>query len=80
MRADRGAPRCGYLDYGKDAVKLTNRKKVPEEVQKRLYYVPVRVAFLGDSEHDFIRQLKNMLAQIKIQHPSSGVRLISNRR
>lgn len=65
-------PDAVILTTEKDAVKLTNRKKVPEEVQKRLYYVPVRVAFLGDSEHDFIRQLKKYASsnqKYSILHP-----------
>ena len=65
-------PDAVVLTTEKDAVKLTNRKKVPEEVQKRLYYVPVRVAFLGDSEHDFLRQLKKYVSsnqKYSILHP-----------
>ena len=42
----------------KDAVKLTNRRKIPETVQRRLYYVPVRVSFVGDSEREFLRQIE----------------------
>ena len=43
----------------KDAVKLTNRKKIPLEIQKRLYYLPIRVSFIGDgAEENFLRQLK----------------------
>lgn len=34
----------------KDAVKLTNRSRIPETVQRKLYYVPVQVSFVGDSE------------------------------
>lgn len=41
----------------KDAVKLTNGKKIPPEVQKRLYYMPIRVSFLGDTEDNFLSQV-----------------------
>ena len=41
-----------------DAVKLTNRKKVPEAVQQRLYYVPIHVSFVADSESEFLRHLE----------------------
>ncbi len=41
----------------KDAVKLTNGKKIPLEVQKRLYYMPITVSFLGDTEDNFLSQV-----------------------
>ena len=43
-------PDAVVLTTEKDAVKLTNRKKVPEAVQQRLYYVPIHVSFVADSE------------------------------
>ena len=42
----------------KDAVKLTNRRKIPAAVQRKLYYVPIRVSFVGDSEGEFLRQIE----------------------
>jgi len=42
----------------KDAVKLTNRRKIPAAVQQKLYYVPIRVSFVGDSEGEFLRQIE----------------------
>ena len=42
----------------KDAVKLTNRRKVPDAVQQRLYYVPIQVSFVGDSQSEFLRQIE----------------------
>mgnify|MGYP001638117103 FL=1 len=42
---------------GKDAVKLCNRKKVPAELQRRLYRIPVGVAFTDDDEKRFLRLL-----------------------
>nr|WP_310782900.1 tetraacyldisaccharide 4'-kinase [uncultured Alistipes sp.] len=51
-------PDAVVLTTEKDAVKLTNRKKVPEAVQQRLYYVPIYVSFVADSESEFLRQLE----------------------
>ena len=51
-------PDAVVLTTEKDAVKLTNRKKVPEAVQQRLYYVPIHVSFVADSESGFLRQLE----------------------
>ena len=51
-------PDAVVLTTEKDAVKLTNRKKVPEAVQQRLYYVPMHVSFVADSESEFLRQLE----------------------
>lgn len=41
----------------KDAVKLTNRKKVPRAIQERLYYIPIHLVFADDGERDFINKL-----------------------
>ena len=51
-------PDAVVLTTEKDAVKLTNRKKVPDAVQQRLYYVPIHVSFVADSESEFLRQLE----------------------
>ena len=51
-------PDAVVLTTEKDTVKLTNRKKVPEAVQQRLYYVPIHVSFVADSESEFLRQLE----------------------
>lgn len=51
-------PDAVVLTTEKDAVKLTNRKKVPEAVQQRLYYVQIHVSFVADSESEFLRQLE----------------------
>ena len=51
-------PDAVVLTTEKDAVRLTNRKKVPEAVQQRLYYVPIHVSFVADSESEFLRQLE----------------------
>ncbi len=41
----------------KDAVKLSSRQKVPEALQKRLYYAPIEVTFLDQGEQGFVRQI-----------------------
>jgi tetraacyldisaccharide 4'-kinase len=45
----------------KDAVKLMTSKKIPPEIRSRLYYQPLKVTFLEDTEFDFINKLKNDL-------------------
>ena len=41
----------------KDAVKLTNRKKIPASLQRVLYYSPIEVSFLVDGASDFKRKI-----------------------
>lgn len=41
----------------KDAVKLTNSRKIPENICRRLHYITVSVRFANDKESDFIQQL-----------------------
>ncbi|MDR2936066.1 MAG: tetraacyldisaccharide 4'-kinase [Rikenellaceae bacterium] len=57
----------------KDAVKLTNRKKVSAKLQRKLYYVPIRVAMVGETaETDFYRQLDQYVKsnqKYSILHP-----------
>jgi tetraacyldisaccharide 4'-kinase len=47
---------------GKDAVKLCNRKKIPVELQRRLYRIPVGIAFPDDDEKRFLRLLSEHIA------------------
>lgn len=42
----------------KDAVKLTNRKKIPAEIQRRLYYIPIQVDFVDNGEKDFLHKFE----------------------
>jgi tetraacyldisaccharide 4'-kinase len=56
----------------KDAVKLANRKKIPVELQKRLYLSPIEVRFLDRGEIGFIRQMDqyvNTNHKYRIFHP-----------
>lgn len=42
----------------KDAVKLTNRDKIPEAVRRRLYYLPINMTFIEDSATDLLQKLE----------------------
>ena len=42
----------------KDAVKLTNRAKIPEEIQRGIYYLPINISFIEDSATDFLQKLE----------------------
>ncbi len=42
----------------KDAVKMTNRAKVPAEVRRALYYLPINISFIEDSATDFLQKLE----------------------
>ncbi len=41
----------------KDAVKLTNRKRIPEAIQRKLYFVPVQLEFIEGTGSEFLRKL-----------------------
>jgi tetraacyldisaccharide 4'-kinase len=45
------------LTTEKDAVKLTNRRRIPEDIQRRLYFTPVHISFIEDSQNDFLKKL-----------------------
>ena len=56
----------------KDAVKLTNRKKIPPSLQRKLYYIPVEVEFAEGSEGEFHRQIDQYVRtnqKYSILHP-----------
>lgn len=42
----------------KDAVKMFSSKKMPEAVRRRLYYIPVRMTYIEESDKDFIQNLE----------------------
>ena len=42
----------------KDAVKLTNRAKIPEEIRRSIYYLPINISFIEDSATDFLQKLE----------------------
>ncbi len=41
----------------KDAVKLVNRNKIPTDILRRLYYLPIRFTFLDGGDEPFLRKL-----------------------
>lgn len=47
----------------KDAVKLCNRKKVPQALQDRLYVLPVATVFIEGDEKDFIKRVVEDIKQ-----------------
>ena len=42
----------------KDAVKMTRRAKIPEQVRRNLYYQPINISFIEDSATDFLQKLE----------------------
>ena len=42
----------------KDAVKMTNRDKIPEAIRRSLYYLPINISFIEDSATDFLQKLE----------------------
>lgn len=51
-------PEAVIITTEKDAVKLTNRKKISEELQRRLYYLPINISFIEESETDLLSKLE----------------------
>ena len=60
LLAAEGALRtgAGIVTTEKDAVKLTNRAKIPEEIQRGIYYLPINISFIEDSATDFLQKLE----------------------
>lgn len=50
-------PSACVVTTEKDAVKLFNSDKIPAALRERLFYVPVRLAYLEDSDKDFLKNL-----------------------
>lgn len=42
----------------KDAVKMTNRAKIPAEIRRNLYFLPINISFIEDSATDFLQKLE----------------------
>lgn len=51
-------PEAVVITTEKDAVKLTNRKRIPSELQGRIYYLPINISFIEDSETDLLSKLE----------------------
>ncbi len=54
-------PDAMLLTTEKDAVKLRRSRRVPDYMRERLFYQPVKLAFLEGSDEDFLGTLKNDL-------------------
>ena len=54
-------PQAMLLTTEKDAVKLRRSRRVPDYMRQRLFYQPVKLAFLEGSDEDFLGTLKSDL-------------------
>ncbi len=52
----------------KDAVKFAHSKRIPEELQRRFYYLPINIAFTEDSETDLLSRLEEDIIKIRENH------------
>ena len=60
---DAAGERGVIVTTEKDAVKLTNRKRVPASLQKRLYVMPVYINFRDMDDEKFIQNIINDVKQ-----------------
>lgn len=51
-------PGAVVITTEKDAVKLTNRARIPAEIRSKLYYLPINISFIEDSATDFLQRLE----------------------
>ena len=51
-------PEAYIVTTEKDAVKMFSSKKMPESVRRRLYYIPVKMAYIEESDKDFLQNLE----------------------
>ena len=51
-------PEAMIITTEKDAVKLTNRARIPSQIRQRLYYQPINISFFEDSATDFLKKLE----------------------
>lgn len=42
----------------KDAVKLTSARKIPADIRRRLYFMPIHISFVDNSKEDFLHKLE----------------------
>lgn len=47
----------------KDAVKLTNARRIDKRIQERLYYLPISVLFLDNSADSFLRNIERYVRE-----------------
>lgn len=50
-------PEAVIITTEKDAVKLTRRQHIPQEVRRVLYYIPIDITFIEESASDFLQKL-----------------------
>ncbi len=50
-------PDAAIVTTEKDAIKLTRRQHIPEEVRRAIYYIPIDITFIEDSATDFLQKL-----------------------
>ena len=51
-------PEAYFVTTEKDAVKMFSSKKMPESVRRRLYYIPVKMTYIEESDKDFLQNLE----------------------
>ena len=51
-------PESYIVTTEKDAVKMFSSKKMPEAVCRRLYYIPVKMTYIEESDKDFLQNLE----------------------
>lgn len=51
-------PGAAIVTTEKDAVKMTRRERIPEEIRRSLYYQPINISFIEDSATDFLQKLE----------------------
>lgn len=51
-------PSAAIVTTEKDAVKLTNRRRIPDDIATKLYYISVNIKFAEEQQNAFLRKLK----------------------
>ena len=51
-------PEAYIVTTEKDAVKMFSSKKVPDAVRRKLYYIPVKMTYIEESDKDFLQNLE----------------------
>lgn len=51
-------PMASVVTTEKDAVKLFNSDKIPAVLRDRIFYVPVRLSYIEDSDKDFLKNIR----------------------
>ncbi len=51
-------PEAILITTEKDAVKMAHPGKIPAEVRRKMYFLPINISFIDDSETDFLQKLE----------------------